>query len=768
MVTISTASARFFVLLSLFSLVLVVSAPLAAAQVDACDDLIDLHGVDDPDGLIAAIAQAEAETGLDFHVFVADTLAAGQDLAAASFANCSDAYIVPGEVFDDTVVLAVAVEDRDFAVVYGSNLNDRLDDDVDAIFDRMAAWFQNGDFGAGLEAGVDEAVDGLETEPANTVGWLAGGAAGAAAVVGGGAALVGVRRKNNRKRTSAAAEYDEASSQVTDVQARWYDAEQTATLLGGRLTGSSKERLETAQVDAAEASRRLYDAWSPVSDLDGAQVAEFDDESRTEAFGHVSRAAAIAKENSEALQTFETALADLDGAVDEMETLQTVTTERLATARQAAIARSADGWDVTAAQQRLDHLEKALGHVDAFALRVDVDAVRPALEPLAIETDSIATDLEQLDERRDTETARRGAVANEASGQLTRVSAAATMIDGWKVTHAASSFNEVVGYPAEAAKQLERAQQLLREAEQVGEIPRNVGVLREVTADLDAADVAIDLADELLDNVDALDVELRTALSEAPAAVAEARSDAATLTNFLSTHRTDLGVAAQEAARLVTNDLAEAEAALAQSPPDSLLAIELAEDIGEDVDEQLAKFKTVVGEQERLRNAAHSQLRAAQTALDRADRHVDSHRFSDRASKSAQGQLDQLRVDFRQLQGVVATDPEQVIARARQIATAAEQLYHEAQRRQRNNRAAGPIIVGRGGFGGGFGGGILGGGTSQRRRSGGFGGGFGGGGLGGGGRSRGRIRPSGRSSPRRSSGGGRRSGGFKGGRSGKF
>lgn len=673
-------------------------ASAAGAQTDACDDLIDLFGVDDPDALRDEIAAAEAETGIDFHVFTTNTLEAGQDLDAAMFANCPGSYIVPGEVADDTVVLAVSVESRDFAVVYGENLKDRLDDDVDAIFDRMAAWFQNGDFGQGLEAGVDEAASGLATEPSNTTGWVVGGLGVAAAAAGGGVAISAVRRKNKGEREAAAAEYDKASSEVTQVQARWYDAEQTASLLAGRLTGSSMTRLETAQNEAAEASRRLYDAWSPVSELDGAQVAEFDESSRAEAFRHVNAAGAIAKANTEALQKFETTLSDLDGSVDEMAALHTATSDRINAGRYAAESRAGEGWDVTSAKTRLDQLDKALGHIDAFALRIDVDAMKPALTPLAAEANSIATDLEGLDELRDTTTARRGTVASEASGQLGRVGTAGTMIDGWKLIHAAESFDEVLGYPAEAAKQLERAQQHLSEADRVGEIPRDVGVLREVISDLDAADVAIDLADELLDEIDELDIELATAADEAPQAVADARNEAHSLTNYVSANQLDLAPPAHEAAREIASDVDEAEAALRQSPPNYLLAIELAEEVGDDVDEQLAKFKATVAERERVRSAAQTQLRSARTAIERADRHVDSHMFSGRQSKNAQAQINELRAEYNQLMGTVATNPEQVGQRAQAMTNIADQLYAEAQRRQRSNRGGGVILGGGGGY----------------------------------------------------------------------
>ena len=729
----------------------------AGAQIDACDDLVDLFGVDDPAGLQDAIDRAEADTGIDFHVFATQTLAAGQDLAAASFANCSGSYVVPGEVVDDTVVLAVAVESRDFAVTYGENLNDRLDDDVDAIFERMAAWFQNGDFGQGLSAGVDETVNGLATESSNAVGLAVGGVGAAAAVAGGGVAVTAVRRKNKRQREAAAEKYDEASREVTNVQARWYDAEQMATLLSGRLTGVSLERLEVAQLHAVEASRRLYDAWSPVSELDGAKVAEFDDASRSQAFSHVAAAAAIAKENAEELQAFETVLSEFDGAVDEMGMLHTSATDRVAAGRQAAATRAGEGWDVTSAEQRLDQLAKSLGHVDAFAFRLDVDTMRPTLAPLATEADSIAADLEQLDEKRDATSTRRGTVASEAEGHRNRVVAAGPMIEAWQATHAAESFDAVLGHRSAAAEQLERARQHLATADGVGEIVRNVGVLRDVVAELDAADVAIDLADELLDELDALDVDLAAALRDAPAAVAGARTDTKTLNDYVTANRLDLGPGAHELTRQLTQILSQAEAALAAVPPDSLLAIELAEDIGEDVDEQLVKFKATVDERQRIRSAATAQLRAAHNAVDRADRHVDSHIFSGRQSKNAQGEVDGLRSELAQLNSQLQTNPQQVGPEAQRIANVADQLYRSAQARQRRS-GGGAIVIGGGGFGGGgFGGGF---GTSR-------GGGFGGGGFGGGGRrsTRSSSRSGSRSRSRSSS---RSSGGFKGGRSGKF
>ena len=243
------------------------SGTLAAAQVsDACRDLIDFVGVSDPEGLESAIGAAESQTGIDFHVLVVDVLPAGDDLEDVTRTNCPEAFDSPGDVADNKVILAVSVDDRVSAIDYGDDLNEQLDDDAEDIRGRMNSFFQDGQIGAGLMSGVGGTVQGLETVPADYTTPVVGGVLGAAAVVGGGAWLYTKRRTRSFRGEQARERFTAASTRVTNVQARWYDAEQEAVIAGGRLTGAAMARLNTAQTEAAEASRQLYEAWSPVSE----------------------------------------------------------------------------------------------------------------------------------------------------------------------------------------------------------------------------------------------------------------------------------------------------------------------------------------------------------------------------------------------------------------------------------------------------------------------------------------------------------------------
>ena len=125
-------------------------------------------------------------------------------------------------------------------------------------------------------------------------------------------------------------------------------------------------------------------------------------------------------------------------------------------------------------------------------------------------------------------------------------------------------------------------------------------------------------------------------------------------------------------------------------------------------------------------NQALTEIRSATVAVDRADRHVQSHAFSSRSEKDAQSSIEQLRARLMRVTESMEADPVEAVREAAQIELTADQLYREAQQRQRYN--------GRGGFGGGFGGGIIVGGGGFRGHGGGRshrGGGWGGGGGGG-------------------------------------
>ncbi len=712
----------------------VVGAAAPAAAQEACD-LIDEYGqLSDVEGLRAAVQAAEAETGVDFMVYAVDQLPSSgnldAELAAAARISCPQAFDAPANVADNTVVLAVSVGDRFTAFSYGDDLDERLDDDSADIVNRMNTFFADGAISAGLSSGVGGAVEGLDTVPPDYATPIGTGVVGTAAAVGGGAWWYTRRRTRQGRAGESARSFELASMRVTDVQARWFDAEQAATMVGDRITGGAMARLDAAQLAAAQASRTLYEAWSPVSEVTDDDVRGMSDEDQAEVAGHVAEATAVVEDAESTVATLEALVEELRGLPDALLEQHRLAGDAVTRGLQAAEARAAEGWEVSAGQQRLATLSAELQGVDPIAMRIDVDRLNAELTPIASEVHSLVADLESLEDRWKDTHRRRDDMGPEIEGQRGRVMQMRSTMHGWGSSHATSSFDELLGHPDEADRQLERAAASLLSVQQLGELPRDLSMMQGVDRELDSAQTAIDLADELLDEGDELDVLLAAAKEGSGPAVANAAEDAALLLNYVDEHRHDVPSRAPGVARQVGELHNEAEAALRLSPPDHLRAMELSGQIESIVNTELDEFRSEVGKRERQRNQAQSEMRSAGVAVDRADRHVSSHAFSSRAAKDAQQQVDQLRRRLAGAQSVLDNDPAAALGEAMAVEQAADEIYREAQRRQRHR--------GPGGFGGGFGGGIIiggggfrGHGGGRHHRGGGWGGG-GGGGFGGG------------------------------------
>ena len=271
------------------------SVPTVGAQADARDLTDDLGSLSDETGLRAAIQSAETETGVDFAVYATDQIIAGDGsldarLAGQVSAACPSIFESPSNVADNTVLLAVSTGDRHTVVAYGDDLDERLDDDVNDIIGRMNDFFANGEISAGLASGTGSTVQGLSTTPTDLTTPIGAGVLGTAAVVGGGAWIYTKNRTRKSRGAVASERFAENARRVTGVQARWFDAEQEATIVGGRVTGTAMARMNTAQLEAAESSRSLYEAWSPVSEVTADDMAGYSLDDQKEVEGHVAEA----------------------------------------------------------------------------------------------------------------------------------------------------------------------------------------------------------------------------------------------------------------------------------------------------------------------------------------------------------------------------------------------------------------------------------------------------------------------------------------------
>ena len=134
---------------------------------------------------------------------------------------------------------------------------------------------------------------------------ILGGAFGA----GMGGMWIKTRRRTNKGKAAAAVErFDDAARVVSAAQARWFDLQIEAGIVAGGVTGDAKVAVEGAEAKANSSSRRLYDAWLPVSDVNTDDIASFSDESRREVAGYKRKALSVAEEFERDLDALEQVL----------------------------------------------------------------------------------------------------------------------------------------------------------------------------------------------------------------------------------------------------------------------------------------------------------------------------------------------------------------------------------------------------------------------------------------------------------------------------
>ena len=144
------------------------------------------------------------------------------------------------------------------------------------------------------------------------------------------------------------------------MQASWFDAEQEATIVDGRVTGTAMARMNTAQLEAAESSRSLYEAWSPVSEVTADDMAGYSLDDQKEVEGHVAEALGLVEDAETKVGALEQVIEDLRGMPDTLLEQHRIAGDRIASGLDAAEARAAEGWQVDSGRKRLAELAAAL------------------------------------------------------------------------------------------------------------------------------------------------------------------------------------------------------------------------------------------------------------------------------------------------------------------------------------------------------------------------------------------------------------------------
>ena len=123
---------------------------------------------------------------------------------------------------------------------------------------------------------------------------------------------VKTRRRTNHGNTAVAVDrFEDAARRVSAAQAKWYDLQNESVIVVGGVSPEEAKQAMKAEAEADECSRELYEAWLPVSDVDGEAVASYNDESRITVTEHKKKALVIVERFEKKLAAFEAAIEDL-------------------------------------------------------------------------------------------------------------------------------------------------------------------------------------------------------------------------------------------------------------------------------------------------------------------------------------------------------------------------------------------------------------------------------------------------------------------------
>ncbi len=738
--------------LAIFAVVSVFAVPAAAQDNVSCESVWTDRGDVDVDAIRAAISDLPPEADWVVRAYD-DTSSDGidivlDDLIAACFADG------PSGRQADLVVIAVSVGERETRIVWGGLWDVELSNGAQAVSDGpMADQFRNGDFTAGLVAGLDgtaellrPAIDGVDEpsvplddgESGETSTPAAGddgsatelpagvvlGGLGAAALLGVGGVAVNKRRKLTALRNDLEAKAERPRVDVGVARERsallMKQSELWEPVLAGRTLDDVRQGRHEVRSGSIELERAasLFRQSVPngIAHADRTQISE----------GH-SRLDELAS----TIEQFDESLARLTHLGDRLDRLRVslpekhdLLAEELIDVVQLGESRRSEGWvvdpivaEVTAASAR-----HAGVHLDEFAL--DLISLSEEVESIENQLFSARHDLQTLPDRlvgiRDW--AERLSQAEAA--EVERTTATHRRFSDLAQVHAPESWNALSEHTSEAARLLEVASR--HRASAIDDVvPRQ---------DWDAASALLEEsglaqmeADRLLDELDVLFVDLEAAHAEADGLLANATSELRGFASFVDQHRTDLDTSYRGMVSEAENAIRGLTQELRQRRPNYLLVAQTATRLSHNIDARLYEAQVEQEQVEALRREVARQTARAARAVRRAGSAKGFELIASREGRL----LEELEADLRSLQrtnvaNVTAENLEQLVRRAEDVADDAVRIRERIiARRRRNNTWI--IVGGSGGFGGGSGG--------SSRSSGGFGGGGGGGfgGFGGGG-----------------------------------
>lgn len=690
---------------------------------NTCDQpVIDAAGVfgDEIDGVEAA-ANELSQRGAQVRVRTVSSYApAGNldDYMRELEQRCATWRATDGERQPDLVVVLLALQERSTGIYYGTQWKAALDDNWSQIqADEINPRFREGDFAGGFIAGL-QAMDEARAAAADSsagdtavapgdggagLGYCAGMFALVAGLIGGG---FGLRRRRKAQQLLKAAQQQTAEAKnsvvtlIVGLPKQLEDLQLRIKLLATQIAADEATPLATGLSAVQQAHQHALLAFDTISQSENGQrklsVAEY--EALAQQYREVQPLAEqVAATAGDLLAQIER----IDQAIQFVPDALSQTHTQIAHAHTELDAIEAMGFRVEAQRALLAQALTTLSEAEAaaqqrrFLQASELIAQSVELTAAAVEqAQALPTTSEQL--RADLERL------------VTRSTAAAALIsDGHQTMSAISSIYNPASWAAvkpngpEAERLHATGQQQIAAARAAATMERQDWTT--ARAEVSAADATLEQVETLIGAITALQTRLERAQIEAPALIAAAHQERATIESELRQYSDDVPDQVWQQLRVAADDLAAAERVQRESQPNYLELVDLIERARTGAQQALeaARAAHQAAEEERQRVAAALQqakdtisdtesrinmsgsdvsraatrdLRQAKQHLDRAEQSADLATRLEHATK-AQAEA---QAAYSRAQRDVAEAEEERRAAAAAVAMASSSSHHSS------------------------------------------------------------------------------------------
>ena len=481
----------------------------------------------------------------------------------------------------------------------------------------------------------------------------------------------------------------EILSECDALRSTWSTAERNAVNLIATAESLVDELVGPSNDKAAELASRLQAL------LDEARTAMANLPTSIEAIGSPGDAEALrsgaAKRLSALGRQVTKAEVEIDSLADRLAKLPDLrddASEAITKARRAASAIADRGWRVEDIQADLDGADEELATLDTEP-PFDLGAIEKQLVALISNGDALA---DQATGRPD----QHRKLVEAATGLTSRTEELradtlwlVNQLEAWSLIHHKRSLVSVSEHPPAVTGRVDEAQAILDSVlADGGMLAMDSQDLRGASNATDRAFTLVEQSAALIAEARALNVELATAAVEAETRLGAADDAIAQLRSYVDKHHYDLRERFAAPVSELASDSTESRSSLDLDPPDRLGAMRCAARILRECGERRSAAEAEVARMNKLRSQAAKAIGRAQAAVGELDRYTAGF-FADVFGSSRRNEVERLRRrigDTERLNQKKVNKPEEARRNAESIANESRKLLADYKRRDEEER----------------------------------------------------------------------------------